>query len=253
MTCARKATPDPGRGACVLCGSTDEPTREHIIPQTLWKRFGIDPNRDDLAHFWTTLCKPHNEATSALHTRTEMLTLIETGEPVTSKTLAHLGDWAIWTTLLLGLERGSGVLGADVSRRLLLRRFDEGKGSKGIRVYAARIGQLVEEAAPAVIPYALALQGDSRVSLDHNHEPNGFSILAGPMNASESIAVGKLALLVVGRTYPSGADHNERLDRAAARVGLERIHPLDAAAPALVPGPINMTDVSRLFTVVSAY
>lgn len=68
-TTAHKATPDPGSGPCLLCGALADPTLEHIIPQTLWKRFGIDPNREDLAQFWTTLCDAHNQATSALHMR----------------------------------------------------------------------------------------------------------------------------------------------------------------------------------------
>ena len=70
------------------------------------------------------------------------------------------------------------------------------------------------------------------------------------MNASESMGLGKLVVLVVGRTYPSGPDHDERLDQAAARVGLERIRPLPDALPSLGPTSISMADVSRLFTVV---
>jgi hypothetical protein len=246
-----KVTPDPGSGACLLCGSTDNPTREHIIPQALWKRFGIDPNRDDLAPFWSTLCVTHNKATSTLHSnRTDMLNLIETGVPGTKKTLMQLADWAIWVTLLLGLERGSGVLGPDESRRLLLRRFDDGKSIRGIRVYAARVAQHTEQADPPIATYALALYGDSRVVLGADNKPNGFSIHTGPMNASESIAVGKLALLVVGSSYSSGADHYEPLDRAAGTVGLRRIHPLDTPPPALGPVPVSMKDVSQVFTVV---
>ena len=249
---ARKSTPDPGSGPCLMCGTLADPTLEHIIPQTLWKRFGIDPNREDLAQFWTTLCDSHNQATSALHMRPDMMSLIETGEPVTRKTLEHLGDWAVWVTLLFGLERGSGVLGAEASRELLLRRFDTDRAGtpKGVRVYAARVADYVEPADPPIVPYVLALYGDSRVFLDAAGEPCGFSIQYGPVNASESIGVGKLALLVVGRTYSSGPDHNERLDTAAAHVGLERIHPLGATLPTLNPTSISMNDVSKIFTVV---
>jgi hypothetical protein len=57
-------------------------------------------------------------------------------------------------------------------------------------------------------------------------------------------------LLVVGRSYSSGPDHHERLDLAAARVGLERILPLGDALPALEPTSISMSDVSKLFTVI---
>ena len=247
-----KSTPDPGSGPCLMCGTLTDPTLEHIIPQTLWKRFGIDPNREDLAQFWTTLCDSHNQATSALHMRKDMMSLIETGEPVSRKTLEHLGDWAVWVTLLFGLERGSGVMGAEASRDLLLRRFDTDRAGtpKGVRVYAARVADYVEPAEPPIIPYVLALRGDSRVLLDAAGEPCGFTVQYGPVNASESIGIGKLALLVVGRTYSSGADHNERLDQAAADVGLERIRPLGPTLPTLNPTSISMSDVSKLVTVL---
>jgi hypothetical protein len=237
---------------CLMCGALDKATVEHIIPQTLWNRFGIDPDGEDLACFRTTLCDRHNQATSALHSRVEMMELIETGEPVTRKTLQHLGDWAVWVTLLLGLARGSGVLGAQASRDLLVRRFDTdwaGTPTR-VRVYAARVSDYVEPVTPPIIRHVLALHGDSRVLLDADGEPCGFSVRHGPINASESIGIGKLALLIVGRAYPSGSDHNKRLDLAAARVGLERIHPLDDALPPLKPVLISMSDVSKLFTVI---
>ena len=46
------------------------------------------------------------------------------------------------------------------------------------------------------------------------------------------------------------AFHDDRLDRAAAQVGLERIRPLGAALPALNPARISMADVSKVFTVI---
>ena len=187
-----------------MCGALADPTLEHIVPQTLWKRFGIDPDREDLAQFWTTLCDAHNQATSALHMRPDMMSLIETGEPVTRKTLDHLGDWAVWVTLLFGLERGSGVLGAEASRELLLRRFDTDRGGtpKGVRVYAARVAGYVEPADPPMAPLRPRAARGLRVFLDAVGRPSGFSIQTGPINASESIGIGKVALLVVGRTYP---------------------------------------------------
>lgn len=237
---------------CLICGAMHNPTVEHIIPQTLWNRFGIDPDRADLAHFRTTLCERHNQATSALHKRVEMMELIETGEPVTRKTLQHLGDWAVWVTLLLGLARGSGVLGAQASRILLTRRFDtDWAGTpKGVRVYAARVSDYVESTTSPITPYVLALRGDSRVLLDADDKPCGFSVRYGPVNASESIGIGKLALLVVGRTYSSGSDHHRRLDSAAAQVGLERILPLGGALPPLKPTSVSMSDSSKLFTII---
>lgn len=241
---------DGGLRRCLLCDSSDDPTTEHIIPQALWKRFDIDPDRDDLASYRTTLCHRHNQATSALHQRAEMLDLIETGEPLTRRTLLHLGDWAVWVTLLLALARGQGVLGPDESRQQLLRRFDTDRAGtpQGMRVYAARVSGYVE--GGNITPHVLALVGDSRVLLDRAASPIGFSVRTGPINAAESIGLGKMALLVVGRTHSSGPGHTDRLDLAAASLGLTRVLPLGNPLPAMVPAPVSMTNVSRLFTVV---
>ena len=238
--------------SCLLCGSLDEPTVEHIIPQAFWKRFGLDPDHDDLAQFRTDLCLTHNQATSALHRRPEMLDLVEKGSPVSRTTLLHLGEWIVWVTLLLGLARGKGVLGAEASRELLLRRFDTVHAGmpKGIRVYAARVDDSARRLEPETTPYVLALQGSSNVLLNERDKPIGFSVSEGPINASESIRLGSVALLVVGRTYSSGDGHEERLDRVVARAGLERIFPLGKPLPAMLPTPIDMAEISRLFTVV---
>lgn len=240
---------------CLICGSTTDLTVEHIIPQTLWNRWGIDPNRDDLAIFTTRLCDLHNSATGALHEREDMMRLIDTGEQVSKRTLSHLADWAIWVTLLLGLARGSSVLDAETSRAWLLHRFtdDPSKGPggppKGTRVYAARVTQLIAADAPTR-SYVLALRGDSRVTLDAQQQPCGLSVRRGVINAAESIRVGELVLLVLGRTYSSGQDHPKRLDAVAAGVGLERIFPPPETLPELMPAPISLDDVSRLFTVL---
>lgn len=158
----------------------------------------------------------------------------------------------MWVTLLLGLARGSGVLDADTSRALLLERFDSQRGGlpKGMRVYGARVSDYVEASEPRGAQYALALVGDSRVVLNAEGRPQGVSVRTGPMNASESIGVGKIALLVVGRTHSSGPDHLERLDAAAGGVGLERIWPPSDSLPTLDPKPVSIADVSRLFTAV---
>ena len=126
-----------------MCGTLADPTLEHIIPQTLWKRFGIDPNREDLAQFWTTLCDSHNQATSALHAASDD----EPDRALRSRDPQEPGAprrWAVWVTLLFGLERGSGVLGAEASRELLLRRFDTVRAGtpKGVRVYGAWVADM---------------------------------------------------------------------------------------------------------------
>ena len=241
---------EDGVRSCLLCGSSDEPTTEHIIPQALWRRFGIDPDRDDLARYRTTLCHTHNQATSALHRRAEMLDLIETGEPISRRTLHHLADWTVWVTLLLALARGSGVLGAEQSRSLLLRRFDTDEAGvpQGMRVYAARVSEYAERLD--ITPHVVALHGDSRVMLNHEGFPIGYSVRTGPVNASESIGLGRLALLVLGRTHSSGPHHLDRLDAAAAAINLDRILPLGDALPELNPTAVSMAEVSKLFTVV---
>lgn len=244
--------PDAAERTCLLCGADADLTAEHIVPQALWRRFDVDPDREDLAVFGTTLCERHNQATAALHQRKEMLDLINTGEPLTRRSLLHLGDWTVWVTLLLGLSRGSGVLGEGVSRDALLRRFDAGSGGTpgGVRVYAARVSEYMERRDPPMISYSLALCEDSRVLLDAQGAPVGFSAREGPISASESIGLGKIALLVVGRTYTSGEHHLQRLDQAAALVGLERVLPLPGALPGLEPRPVSMADVGNLFTVI---
>jgi hypothetical protein len=108
----------------------------------------------------------------------------------------------------------------------------------------------VEPTKPPITPYVLALRGDSRVLLDYAGQPSGFSVREGPISASESIGLGRVTLLVVGQTHTSGRDHHERLDQAAARVGLQRILPLGNPRPALTPTSISMGDVSQLFTVM---
>lgn len=144
------------------------------------------------------------------------------------------------------------MLGVEASRQLLLHRFDKlvAGTPKGVRVYAALVDDSVEPTESEITPHVLALKGDSSVLLNGRGAPIGFSVSEGPINASESIRLGRVVLLVLGPTYSSGGDHEERLDKAVARVGLERIFPPGQALPKMEPTPINMTDVSRLFTVI---
>jgi hypothetical protein len=240
-------------GQCLLCGTSEDLTVEHIVPRTLWRRFDIDPDRDDLAVFRTNLCDRHNQATSALHRRPEMMDFIDCGEPVTRRTLLQLGEWSVWVTLLLGLARGSSVLGSEVSRATLLNRFDGGGGGvpAGVRVYAARVSEHIAPTEPPITPYMLALVGDRSVLLDASGRPCGMTFGSGPISASESIRIGRIALLVVGRSHSSGPAHERRLDEVVQEIlGLERIHPLPARLPELTPTRVSMRDVSRLFTLI---
>ncbi len=244
-------------GQCLICGATDDLTVEHIIPQTLWNRFGLDPNSNDLARYRTVLCDRHNRATSGLHNRPAMMQLIADtgadgdGGQVTKQALLQLADWSIWVMMLMGLARGSGVLPRQQALDHLQRRFDgssAGGPPPGIRVYAARIDQYVSNPDGAEASHMVALTGDPQVLLDVNRRPSGFRTSAGPIGAAESIGLGRVALLVLGPTHSSGPDHNTRLDQVAARAGLGRIHPLPSPLPTLEPRVIDMREVSQLFT-----
>jgi hypothetical protein len=240
-------TRDHAPKTCLICGSDEEATSEHIVPQTLWLRFGRDPDHEDLERYRTTLCRTHNEATGKLHQRTDVIELIENGGTFTTKSLGLLADWAVWVTALLGLSTGEGVLPEDEARSLLLARFggDGGGLPRGIRVYAARVSEYVRDTA--FTSYMVAVEKDQRTVLDYHRTPIGFSGIAGPITVTESIGLGKIALLVLSRTYPSGVGHNDRLDAAATTVGLERIHPPATTLPILTPRAIDMTAVSQVF------
>ncbi|NHA69976.1 hypothetical protein [Phycicoccus flavus] len=240
---------------CLLCEETAGLTTEHIVPQTLWNRFGIDPDADRIEPFRTTLCTPHQEVTAALHRHEAMMDLVETGEPVTRQTLAQLGQWSVWVTMLLSLARGSAVLGPRVTREVLLTYFDGHGGGvpAGTRVYAARVSRFTDPARPPAPRYLLALRRDASVRLDERSTPSGFSFGEGPTQAAESIAIGKIALLVVGPTHSSGPGHHARMDQAVSHLGLERIHPLGERPqplPSLTTREVCMRDVARLFTVI---
>lgn len=233
---------------CTICRATDNPTIEHIVPQTLLRsRFGLDPHHEDLARFRTVLCDAHNQATSALHGRTEMMELIDAGAPITTKALTDLADWAVWVTLLLGLSRGDGVLRSEEARRLLAERFGGNAGGlpKGIRVYATLVDEYITDTE--FVSHMVGVEHDSRIVRDHAGAAVGFNVIEGPITVSESIGLGKVAILVLPRSFSSGRDHNARLDEAARSVGLERIHPLGPDLPDLVPRSVDMKAVSELF------
>ncbi len=240
-------THDDAPKFCLICGSADQATTEHIVPQTLWLRFGLDPDHEDLERYRTTLCLSHNKDTGKLHQRTDIIELIENGGSFTKKSLGLLADWAVWVTALLGLATGEGVLPEDEARRLLRDRFGGHGGGlpRGIRVYAARVSEYVKNTA--FTSYMVAVREDRRTVLDYAGTPVGFNACAGPITASESIGLGKIALLVLPRTYPSGFGHDNRLDVAAATVGMERIHPPVNTLPILTPRAIDMMAVSQVF------
>ncbi|MEV0855110.1 hypothetical protein [Nocardia fluminea] len=233
---------------CLICGAHPDPTVEHIIPQALWKRFGLNPNSPDLERYRTWLCEAHQRATSTLHSRPNLLDLVDSGQPITRKSLTDLGDWAVWVTLLMGLHTERGVLPVDASRELLLHRFNgtaAGGLPPGIRVYAARIATYVS--GTDFIAHQVAVEKSDNVILDHAKAPIGFSINSGPVTATEAIGLGNFALLVLPKTFNSGPRHKARLDLAAATVGLDLIHPLPQPIPTLRPRTIDMRAVSGVF------
>lgn len=138
---------------CLICGATTDLTVEHIIPQTLWNRFGIDPNgAGDVAKTRTILCSTCNSATGQLHERGAMLDLIAEGVPVTKQTLRQLADWTFWVTILLGLARGVGVLPLSEARSWLRDRFFSSNRAgvpRGLRVYAGRSADPLPTTIPA--------------------------------------------------------------------------------------------------------
>jgi hypothetical protein len=261
---------------CLLCGATDDLTVEHMIPAALWERWGIDPETGahfktdpatrqrtdlpeaplaDVARYCTTFCLMHNGATSKLHSGGILDLIAEGGQPDV-KTLRRLAEWAIWVTMLIGLhrgddpnQRGGGILPDGRGREVLRRRFDadDGRTPGGYRVYAAQVDDY-DHSAATVVHRVVLLYENPHVLTDQGSAV-GQSSGEGPMNAAEVIGLGKFLLLVLGRTHPSGRDHNDRLDDAASSVGLELIHPLvdSAAAPPLVPNVVNMNNASRLF------
>lgn len=241
---------------CIICGSTTNLTVEHIIPQALWKRFGVDPNATsgDVPKTRTTLCSPCNSATAALHNRTDMMALIETGSPTNKKTLQHLADWAFWVLLLLGLARGNGVVPADDARALLRARFVDRTAPsvpRGVRVYAGVATTLEPSSPTATTSFSVARIDDPSVLRDHAGEAMGMSARFGqPLQATQSIGIGKVVLLVLGPTQFSGAGHEARLDLAAATVGLTPIHPLQDPIPELVPSEYDLEAIRDLFVSV---
>lgn len=239
---------------CLICGSTEDLTREHIIPQTLWKRFSVDPNSDngDVSKTWTTLCQSCNAATAALHGRTEMMSLIETGSPAAKQTLQHLADWAFWVLLLLGLAQGASVIPEDEARALLLGRFsDRTRASvpRGVRVYAGIATTLDSRGGPDTTSFVVARVDDPSIyNDDAAGAPIGMSARTGQaLQAAQSIGIGKVVLLVLAPTRSSGKDHEVRLDAAAATVGLDRIHPLPTPIPTLAPRAFDLDGVNDLF------
>lgn len=238
---------------CLICRSTAELTVEHIIPQTLLKRFGIDPDtaEGDVFKTRTTLCRSCNAGTAALHERGEMMTLIETGTPTNKRTLRQLSDWAFWVLLLLGLARGNEIVPAETARALLVERFSRRTVTsvpKGVRVYLGVASSLNSSTSPAARTFAVARLDDPSIYRSAAGKAIGIAARSGQsIQAAQSIGLGKVVLLVLGPTISSGANHAGRLDEAASTVGLGRIHPLSDVVPVFEPSEYNLDSVSHVF------
>ena len=159
-------------------------------------------------------------------------------------------DWAVWVTFLRGLATGEGVLPEEEARLLLNERFGGTGGGlpKGIRVYIARVSEYIR--ATDFVSHTVGVMQGGDILLDHTGRPAGLSATTGPITASESIGLGNIAILVLSRTYSSGPGHEARMDAAAKTVGLDLIHPLVGQIPELVPRPIDIAAVSRVFVPV---
>lgn len=243
--------PQLNRSDCLICGATRDLTLEHIIPQALWARFGIDPNAEgDVRKTHTTLCARCNGATAALHTRKEMLDLIQTGAPVTDATVAQMADWAFWVLLLLNLERGSHIVPEHHARDLLQKRFvahELGSVPKNWRVYAARVASLAPTTT-AVKHYEVALNFEESLYRDGGGRAIGITVSHGDAReASLVIGLGVMIFLILPPTASSGAGHLDRINAVTAAADLERLVPRRGEAVRLETGNADIGVVRDLF------
>lgn len=241
------------RADCLICGDSDPDrlTLEHIIPQTLWARFGVDPNQDgDVRKTHTTLCRRCNGATARLHTREAMFDLLETGTPATEATVSQMADWVFWVLLLIELERGDTVVPADEIRQLLRARFVRKTTSsipKGWRLYAAHTSTLASHGRD-VESFEVVTAFDSSGYKDSTGALIGFTTPFGlTMQSALTIGIGKIGFLVLPPTVSSGPGHLDRVDAAAARGGLERISPRRGASTSLTQGNADVGSFGRIF------
>ncbi|WES65833.1 hypothetical protein P0L94_07110 [Microbacter sp. GSS18] len=246
--------PSLNRSDCLICGETNRPelTLEHIIPQTLWRRFGVDPNQEgDVRKTHTTLCKRCNDATSRLHSRTEMMELIEKGTPATDMAIGQMADWVFWILLLLALERGDSIVPADVARRLLHSRFVTHTATgipPGWRVYAARVATLEHQGTAVQESYeVLTAFGNMGVTSAAGHAI-GFTGRSGAaVQSALTIGIGSMGFLVLPPTESSGPNHLDRVDAAAAENGLERLVPRRGAVATLTVGAADVGALRDIF------
>jgi len=229
MTASR---PPLSRPDCLICGETDTRTLtlEHIIPQALWRRFGVDPNQTgDVRKTHTTLCERCNGATSRIHSRPEMLDLIEAGKPVTPAASEQMADWVFWVLLLLGLEQGDNIVPDHEARAILRGRFVDhtipGIPS-GWRVYAAHVSTLDNQGTTVSSKHEVVTKVSQGTVTDAAGSRIGMT--QGPgvaVQAALAIGIGSMGFLVLPPTESSGPGHQDRVDAAAAANGLERLVP----------------------------
>lgn len=246
-----KRRPQLNRSDCLICGATENLTLEHIIPQALWARFGIDPNAEgDVRKTHTTLCARCNGATAALHTRKEMLDLIQAGAPVTDATVAQMADWAFWVLLLLNLARGSHIVPDHHARDLLQKRFvthEVASVPKEWRVYAARVTSL-RPSAMAPRRYEVALSFEESLYRDGGGRAIGITVSRGDAReASLVIGIGVMVFLILPPTASSGAGHFDRINAVTAAADLERLVPRRGEAVRLEEGGADIGVVRDLF------
>lgn len=243
--------PALNRSDCLICGATENLTLEHIIPQALWARFGIDPNAEgDVRKTHTTLCARCNGATAALHTRREMLDLIQTGLPVTDATVAQMADWAFWVLLLLNLARGSHIVPERHARDLLQKRFvthELGGVPKAWRIYAAHVSSLTPTAS-APTRYEVALTFEESLYRGAGGRPIRVTVSHGDAReASLVIGIGIMVFLVLPPTASSGPGHFDRINAVAAAADLERLVPRHGEVVSLRAGSADIGVVRDLF------
>jgi len=169
-------------------------------------------------------------------------------------TFARLAQWTAWVFMLLGVTRRVSEWPRDHAMDLLRQRFPctpgvqpgTGNATSGTRVYAALADDSV--AASELPRWAVALRKDPRVVLNASDQPVGGRLTSGSaLVAADALRLGELVLLVVGPTWRSGAEHERRMDEAAARAGLTHLGSASRLG-GLKTQAVSLDAISELFT-----
>jgi hypothetical protein len=94
-------------------------------------------------------------------------------------------------------------------------------------VFAAQVSDYADQSDGKPVAYAVARVDDPSIVRSPTGSPIGWRpALGNPVGAAMVIGLKRVAIMVLGRTFPSGNDHEARIDEVAASIGFDRIHPL---------------------------